>query len=98
MLLLQLAGATVPQGLAEALAPFALFSTLRVEPAAHVMLQQVSGAGVVVTVVAGVVVTVVAGVVVTVVAGVVVTVVAGVVVTVVAGVVVTVVWMSQHCF
>jgi hypothetical protein len=52
-----------------------------VEPASHVMLQQVSGAGVVVTVVAGVVVTVVAG----------------VVVTVVPGVVVTVVTTSQHC-
>jgi hypothetical protein len=80
MLLMQLAGAGVPQGSAAA-ETFTAFSNLRVEPASHVMLQQVLGAGVVVTVVAGVVVTVVPG----------------VVVTVVAGVVVTVVTTSQHC-
>ena len=50
MLLMQLAGAGVPHGSAE-VGAFTAFSNLRVEPASHVILQQVTGAGVVVTVV-----------------------------------------------
>jgi len=88
-LLLQTAGPAVVQGLAPlaTLAALGCAPGMTTQPFVHLKSQQVSGVGVVVTVVAGVVVTVVARVVVTVVAGVVVTVVRT-----------TVVGVKQHCF